>query len=269
MADMLEKIIAVKRVEVARASAATPLELVRQAALATPRPRNFYQAVASPNATRSINLIAEIKRRSPSAGLIRQDFDVVELAKAYESAGAQAISVLTDAQFFGGELSFLTQAKRATNLPVLRKDFIIDRYQVYEARAAGADAVLLIAEALPIGTLLDLLILATELHMATLLEVHNADSLLQVRSAIGFPQAHFTLLGINNRDLATMRTDLGTTARLMGLVDEGVPVVAESGIRTRADVERMIRLGVSGLLIGETFMRAPDVAAKVRELMEG
>lgn len=267
MTDVLRHILDVKRGEVDAARRATPIEKVKDAALAAPRPRNFYKAVTSPNPARQINLIAEIKRQSPSAGLIRGDFDVPTLAKTYEAAGAQALSVLTDREFFGGELGYLSAAKAACSLPVLRKDFIIDPYQVYEARAAGADAVLLIAEALPIGMLLDLLILATELHMGTLLEVHSADTLMQVRSAPGFPQANFTVLGINNRDLATMTTDLGTTARLMSLLDEGTPVVAESGLRTRADVQRMIRLGVKALLIGETFMRSDDVAAKVSELM--
>ncbi|MDD4888551.1 MAG: indole-3-glycerol phosphate synthase TrpC [Phycisphaerae bacterium] len=269
MADILKQIIAAKRAELADARAAAPLEKVREDALASPQPRNFFRALTSPNPARKINLIAEIKRRSPSAGLIRPDFDVEKLAKTYESAGAQALSVLTDRTFFGGELSFLAQARAAVSLPVLRKDFIIDAYQVYEARAAGADAILLIAEALPIGQLLDLLILSTELHMSTLIEVHDAESLMQVRSVPGFPQEHFALLGINNRNLKTMTTDLGTTARLMSLLDDGTPVVAESGIRTRADVERMIRVGVAALLIGETFMRSDDVASKVRELMDG
>ena len=268
MADVLKKIIRAKRDELADLRKATPLEQVKEHALAAPRPRNFFKALTQPNEKRKINLIAEIKRRSPSAGLIRQDFDVEQLARTYESAGAQAISVLTDKLFFDGRLSYLSQVKQAVSLPVLRKDFIIDEYQVYEARAAGADAVLLIAEALPVGTLLDLLILATELHMATLIEVHNAESLMLIRSVFGFPQEHFSLLGINNRDLATMTTDLATTARLMSLLEEHVPVVAESGIKTRADVERMIRFGVTAVLIGETFMRAADVAGEVRKLMD-
>jgi indole-3-glycerol phosphate synthase len=268
MADVLKRILAAKRAEVEAARLRVPLEAVREQALAQDRPRNFFKALTTPNPKRKINLIAEIKKRSPSAGLIRPAFDVAELARTYESAGAQALSVLTDEPFFGGKLEYLAVAKQSAGLPVLRKDFLIDAYQVYEARSAGADAVLLIAEALPIGTLLDLLILATELHMSTLIEVHSAESLMQVRSVVGFPQEHFSLLGINNRDLATMTTDLATTARLMSLLEDNVPVVAESGIRTRADVERMIRFGVTALLIGETFMRADDVGGEVRKLMD-
>ncbi len=267
--DVLDQILRTKRREVDELRRRTPLERVKAEALAGPRPRNFYRALVQPHPTRGINLIAEIKKASPSAGLIRADFDPVALARTYASAGAQALSVLTDGPYFQGELEFLTRIRAAVNLPLLRKDFIVDEYQLYQSRAAGADAVLLIAEALPVGRLLDLLILATELHLSTLIEVHSADSLMQLRSVPGFPQEHYAILGINNRDLRSMTVDLSTTARLMSLLDDGTPVVAESGIRTRDDVRRMIALGVRAVLIGETFMRADDVGAKVAELMDG
>ncbi len=268
MADILAEIVGHKRTEVAAARAAVPLDEMKQRAADSPQPRNFYQAITAPNPQRGINLIAEIKKASPSAGLIRADFDPVALANTYAAAGAQALSVLTDSKYFQGELAFLSAVKQAVDLPVLRKDFIIDAYQVYEARAAGADAILLIAECLPLGTLMDLLICATEQRLSCLLEVHDAESLMRIRSIPGFPQEHFAILGINNRDLKTMTTDVGHTGRLLSLLDEGTPVVAESGFKTRDDVRRMVALGISALLIGETFMRADDVGAKVLELMD-
>jgi indole-3-glycerol phosphate synthase len=157
--------------------------------------------------------------------------------------------------------------RRAVDLPVLRKDFIIDPYQVYESRAAGADAVLLIAAALPVGELADLMILATELRMTVLVEVHDADELMQVRSMIGFPHAAYGLLGINNRDLTTFKVDLNTTIRLAELAGEGVPIVSESGIKTRSDVARLAGAGVRAVLVGETLMRAGDVSAEIERLL--
>ncbi|MCG3181679.1 MAG: Indole-3-glycerol phosphate synthase [Phycisphaerae bacterium] len=269
MGDVLGEIIAHKRTEVQAARATCPLADMKARAADSPQPRNFYQAVTAPNPARRINLIAEIKKASPSAGLIRPDFDPAALARIYAGAGAQALSVLTDAKYFQGRLEFLADVRAAVDLPLLRKDFIIDPYQVYQSRAAGADAILLIAETLPLGELIDLLILATELRLSCLLEVHAAESLMRVRSIPGFPQEHFAILGINNRDLRTMTTDVGHTRRLMSLLDEGTPVVSESGLRTRGDIERMIGAGVTAVLIGETFMRSPDVGAKVRELMDG
>lgn len=269
MSDVLAEIIRHKRDEVAAARADVPLEEMKRRAADSPRPRNWYQAVTARNRARGVNLIAEIKKASPSAGLIREDFDPVALARIYADAGAAALSVLTDEKYFQGRLEFLSAVKDAVELPVLRKDFIIDEYQVYQSRAAGADAVLLIAEALPLGTLMDLLICATEQKLSCLLEVHDAESLMRIRSIPGFPQEHFAILGINNRNLKTMTTDIGHTPRLMSLLDEGTPVVAESGIRTHDDVRRLAAAGVRALLIGETFMRADDVGAKVRELMDG
>jgi indole-3-glycerol phosphate synthase len=269
MSDILREIIEHKRGEVRADRARVPLAEMKARAADADRPRNFFRAVTAPNPTRKINLIAEIKKASPSAGLIRDDFDPVALAHIYDEAGAQAISVLTDERYFQGRLEFLARVRQAVDLPLLRKDFIIDEYQVYESRAAGADAILLIAEALPVGQLIDLLILSTELNLSCLLEVHEAESVMRLRSLPGFPRKHFAVLGINNRDLRTMRTDINHTRRMMSLLEDEMPVVSESGIGTRADVEQMIAMGCAALLIGETFMRSEDVAAKVHELMNG
>jgi indole-3-glycerol phosphate synthase len=182
--------------------------------------------------------------------------------------------VLTDEQYFQGSLDYLRAVRAAVDLPLLRKDFIIDASQVYEARAAGADAILLIAAALPVGQLMDLMILATELRMSVLVEVHGADELMQVRSMIGFPHRAYSLLGINNRDLTTFKVDINTTIRLAELAcDERTihsadcPLVSESGIKTRADVERLAAAGVKAVLVGETLIRAGDIGAAVEELL--
>ena len=230
-----------------------------------PRCRNFYKAVATPN-SRGINVIAEVKKASPSAGLIREDFDPVTIAQTYEKCGADAISVLTDEKYFQGRLEYIDQIRRVVDLPVMRKDFLVDIWQVYESRAAGADAILLIAEALKPGELMDLMIAAAELTLTVLLEVHQADSLLAVRSLIGFPKKGYSILGINNRDLTTMKVDLNTTSRLAGLLDDEGQFVAESGIKTRADVEKLKSFGAKAVLIGQTLCEHPDIEEKFVEL---
>ncbi len=189
------------------------------------------------------------------------------IAQTYEKCGASAISVLTDDKYFQGRLEYIDQVHRAVNLPVMRKDFIIDVWQVYEARAAGADAILLIADALPPGELIDLMVAAAELTLTVLLEVHQADSLMTVRSLIGFPEKGYSILGINNRDLTTMQVDLNTTGRLAGLLDDTAELVAESGIRTRADVEKLMSVGVKAVLIGQTLCEQPDIEVKFVELV--
>ena len=267
MNGILAKIIEHKRAEVAAAKVRTPLETLKAQATSLPRCRNFYKAMASPN-RRGLNVIAEIKRASPSAGLIRADFDPQQLARTYEHCGAEAISVLTDEKFFDGRLEYLSLAKQAVSLPVLRKDFIIDAYQIYEARAAGADAVLLIAEALVPGLLMDLMILANSLTLTVLLEVHGLDTLLQVRRMVGFPQDRYSLLGINNRDLDTMQVDLSHSVRMSEFIDNKSELISESGIRQRSDVERLIKAGFNGVLIGETLMRSDDIEARFTELFE-
>jgi indole-3-glycerol phosphate synthase len=266
VSNILDIIVADKRTEVDAARHARPIEELTAACADLPRPRNFYSAVAGGDPDAPLRLIAEIKQRSPSGGELRPDLDPAAIAHIYHDAGAAAISVLTDERYFGGRLQRLQTVRDAVPLPVLRKDFIIDEYQIYESRAAGADAILLIAEILDDRQILDYLILAHELGLTVLLEVHEADSLLRVRSAIGFPHERFSLLGINNRDLKTQTVDLNTTCRLAPLVDERLPLVAESGVRTRADVLKLQQAGVRAVLVGETFMRAEDIGAKVREL---
>ena len=265
MANILDHILADKRVEVQRRKQQVPLEALRDRCEGLGKCRNFYKAVTKGN-RRGLNVIAEVKKASPSAGLIREDFDPVAIATIYEQCGADAISVLTDEKYFQGRLDYLTAVKEAVSLPVLRKDFIVDEYQVYESLVAGADAILLIAEALTQSLLMDLLILANRLTMTVLIEVHDADSLLQVRSMIGFPQKHYSVLGINNRDLTTMQVDFNTTGRLAELVDNRKELIAESGIKTREDVRKLIRLGVGGVLIGQTLCASASIEEKFKEL---
>ncbi|MGN6626808.1 MAG: indole-3-glycerol phosphate synthase TrpC [Tepidisphaeraceae bacterium] len=267
MQTMLEKIIATKKFEVAERSILHPVEeLKRQIADQAP-PRNFFQAIAKDPVAKPVNVIAEVKKASPSAGLIREDFNPSEIARIYADNGADAISVLTDEKYFLGHLDFLKQVRAAVGLPVLRKDFIIDPYQVYEARAAGADAILLIAECLPTNVMIDLQILATELKMTVLNEVHDMENLIRVRdSVIGFPHRSYSLLGINNRDLRTFKTDLGTTLRMLELVADPTVLVSESGIHTKDHVLKLAKAGVRGVLVGESLMRSDDIGAKMREM---
>lgn len=265
MGNILDQIIADKRVEVAARKEQQPQDLLQDKVQGLKKCRNFYKAVTKKN-VRGVNVIAEVKKASPSAGLIRADFDPAAIAETYERCGADAISVLTDEKYFQGCLAYLTAVKEAVKVPVLRKDFIIDPYQVYEARLAGADAVLLIAEALNPSQLMDLLILANELTLTALIEAHSADSLLQVRSLVGFPQKHYSLLGINNRDLTTMQVDINNTLRLAELVDNKRELVAESGIKTRGDVEKLIRIGIGGVLVGQTLCESERIEDKFAEL---
>jgi indole-3-glycerol phosphate synthase len=265
VANILDTIIADKHIEVQRCREQQPIELVKEKAQGLAKCRNFYSAVTKPN-QRGLNVIAEVKKASPSAGLIRADFDPVRIAKTYERSGADAISVLTDEKYFQGKLEYLTAVKEAVGIPVLRKDFIVDAYQVYEARAAGADAILLIAEALNPAELMDLLILANELTLTALIEVHGADSLLQMRSLVGFPQKNYSVLGINNRDLTTMEVDINNTARLAEFVEDRKELIAESGVKTRQDVEKLIQVGVGGVLIGQTLCESKRIEDKFNEL---
>ena len=263
--NILDKIIADKRLEVERDKAQIPPDEMKERAAGLAKCRNFFKAVTKAN-PRGLNVIAEIKKASPSAGLIRENFDPAEIARIYETCGADAISVLTDEKYFQGKLEYIAQVKEAVGLPILRKDFIIDEYQVYQARAAGADAILLIAEALKPAMLMDLLILASTLTLTTLIEVHGADTLLAVRSMRGFPLEGYSVLGINNRDLTAMTVDINTTGRLAEFVDEKNQLVAESGIKTRADVEKLISIGVGAVLIGQTLCESENIEAKFEEL---
>ena len=262
----LDKIIQHKRLEVSQRKQQVPVERLKDTIAALPRPRNFFNAVTG-RGRYNVNLIAEVKKASPSAGVIRPDFDPVQIAEAYAAAGAAALSVLTDERFFQGKLEYIPAVRNRVSLPVLRKDFVIDPYQVYEARAAGADAVLLIAECLETSEMIDLQILATEINLTCLIEVHDLDNLMRVRDrVIGFPHRSYSLLGINNRDLRTFKTDLGTTLRMAELVEDRSVLVSESGIHTRQDLEKLADAGIRAVLIGESLMRSDDIGGKVAEL---
>jgi indole-3-glycerol phosphate synthase len=263
--DILARIVETKREEMLAAKALLPEPELRRRAADAPPVRNFFTAVTRPEG--ALRVIAEVKKASPSAGVIRPDFDPVAIAKAYEANGAAAISCLTDVKYFQGSLAYLSAIRAAVNLPVLRKDFIVDPYQVWEARAAGADAVLLIAECLTEPVLLDLLILASELHLTVLLEVHDFESLIQVRDHLTFPRAGGVLLGINNRDLRAMKTDPDHTLKLLPEVPDRGLLVSESGIRTPADVAKLRQNGVHRILVGEHLMRQPDPGLALKELM--
>ena len=267
MANILDKIIADKRAEVSYRKSQISLEQLKDKVRTLPRCRNFYKAVIKPN-SRGINVIAEIKKASPSAGVIRIDFDPVAIAKSYKNCGADALSVLTDEKYFQGRLEYIEQIRQVVDLPILRKDFIIDIWQIYESRAAGADAILLIAEVLKPGELMDFMIAAAELTLTVLLEVHQADFLLAVRSMVGFPKKGYSVLGINNRDLETMQVDLNTTSRLAGLLDNKDELVAESGIKTRADVEKLKKVGVKAALVGQVLCESPNIEQKFAELFD-
>jgi len=259
---ILEKIVETKRREVAEAMRTRSMEHLRAAVEKAPPPRDFYGAIAAGG--RDIRLLAEIKKASPSAGLIRPDFDPAAIARTYAECSAAALSVLTDRTYFGGCLSFIEQVKAAVPLPVLRKDFILDAYQVWESRAGGADAILLIAAILTPVQIEAWSRLACTLGMTTLIEVHTSYELDMIRVSIG-PQ-YRALLGINNRDLRTQTTDLDVTERIAAALPPGTPFVSESGIKSRKDVLRLRRAGAAALLIGETFMRSADISAKVREV---
>jgi indole-3-glycerol phosphate synthase len=269
MSDILQQIVATKHQEVAARKISMPVEELKRRIADLPRPRNFFYAVTT-NSGKELNLIAEVKKASPSAGVIRPEFDPVAIARIYQDNGADALSVLTDEKYFQGKLEYIAQIKQKVRLPILRKDFIIDPYQVYEARAAGADAILLIAECLDISQLSDLQILATELNMTCLLEVHDMENLIRVRDhIIGFPMKRYSLLGINNRDLRTFKTDIATTLRMAELVEDRGVLVSESGIHSHEHVKKLAKAGVAAVLVGESLMRSPDIGRAVRQLMTG
>jgi indole-3-glycerol phosphate synthase len=252
MADILEKILAVKRAEIATARSAAPLARLEDAIAAGSPPRDFVGALRAKLAAGRPAVIAEIKKASPSKGVIRADFDPAAIARTYAAHGAACLSVLTDRQFFQGAPEYLRAAREASGLPVLRKDFMIDSYQVHEARAMGADCILLIVAALADAQMAELEAAAIALGMAVLVEVHDAaelDRALRLRTP---------LLGINNRNLRTFETSLDTTLGLLPRIPSGRIVITESGILVRDDVERVRSHGVNAFLVGEAFMRAPD-----------
>jgi indole-3-glycerol phosphate synthase len=255
-APILERILESRRAAIAALKASGAESGLPESVAAAPAPRDFRQALRRTG----VALIAECKERSPSGGLLQRPYDPVRLAQRYAANGAAAISVLTEPEFFGGSLDHLQAVRAAVDVPVLCKDFIIDPIQVLAARAVGADAVLLIVGVLDDGALRDLHALATRLSMQAVVEVHSED---EVDRAL---RADATIIGINNRDLTTMKTDRETTARLRPLVPAGRTVISESGIESRADVEELGRLGVDAVLVGESLLRATKLEAKVREL---
>ena len=258
MTTMLEGIIATKRREVAAARRLMPLAEMEHQAAEAPPVRDFRAALAGPG---PIQLIAEVKKASPSAGVIRADFDPIAIARTYQAHGAACLSVLTDKPYFQGHLSYLARIRASVAIPLLRKDFLIDEYQVVEARMAGADAVLLIAEVLDDEALARLLARARGLGMAALVEFHDEANLERVLAAGA------DLVGVNNRDLRRFVTDLELTLRVRDRIPPEVLVVSESGIRTRRDVERLEAAGVSAILVGETLMRADDIGLAVEQLL--
>ncbi|MEM6330909.1 MAG: indole-3-glycerol phosphate synthase TrpC [Planctomycetota bacterium] len=257
MPTILDKIVATKRAEVAESIAAVSAAELRAAIATAPPPRDFFAALAEPG----VRLIAEVKRASPSAGVIREDFDPVTIAQAYEAHGAACISVLTDGPYFQGHLDYLRDVRSAVGVPCLRKDFILDTHQLLEARAAGADAVLLIAECLTPAELARLHAEAVELGLAPLVELYDRANLPAVLDAGA------TLVGVNNRDLRTFEVDLNHTIELRQHVPDQCLLVAESGIKTHADVQRLAAAGVDAMLVGESLMRQPDIGAAVDALL--
>lgn len=255
---ILDKIVDTKHREVAAARNRSPIHEIEERSLLAPPPRDFHAALLG---APPIRLIAEVKKASPSKGIIRSDFDPVHIAQQYELAGASCLSVLTDRDYFQGSLDYLTAIREHVSLPILRKDFVIDEYQVWEARAAGADAVLLIAECLEASRMNELYRLIRSLGMHALIELYDPNNLDAVL-ATGTP-----LLGINNRNLHNFQVDLGHTLSLKQRIPSNYLVVAESGISSRADAELLEKSGVAAMLVGESLMRQTDIAAAVRSLL--
>jgi len=256
--NILDKIVATKRIEIERARAAAPIEELREKLKDAPPVRDFFAPLAAGG---PIKLIAEVKKASPSKGVIRADFDPVAIALTYEAYGASCLSVLTDPTYFQGSLEYLRQVRQAVSIPVLRKDFMLDSYQLVEARAAGADAILLIAECLDDCNLRKLHNEALELGLSPLVEFYEPANLERVLAAGA------QLIGVNNRDLKTFEVDLGHTIRLRERVPLDCVLVGESGIYTRSDVLRLQEAGVDAMLVGESLMRQADIGAAVDRLL--
>lgn len=255
--SMLAQIISHKRMEVEDRKQEVSLSILKAKLTDMGKTRSFKEAISKPG---GINLIAEIKKASPSRGALSDDFDPVELARVYEENGAAAISVLTDEKFFQGNVHFLPEIRRATGIPLLRKDFIIDEYQIYESRISGADAILLIASVLSREEINTFLSLGRDLSLDCLVEVHREEELGKVLNTPA------EIIGINNRNLETFHVDLSTTAHLKRLIPRDRIVVSASGIRSREDVERLAEQGIDAILVGESLLRSRDIRKKMEEL---
>ncbi len=279
----LKEIVAKKKERIVLAKAVLPEDQIKQKLAGLPATRPFIEAI---NKSKNISLIAEIKKQSPSAGIIRDNFNHLDIAKAYQEAGAQAISVLTEEDFFAGSLAYLAEIKSLVNLPLLRKDFILEPYQVYESRFYGADAILLIAELLSKDVLSEMIALADSLGLDCLVEAHDEKELKKLLSLKVLPLESTIVelspkargkaktgkyvefcLGINNRDLATLETDLKTTERLYPLVPKDRVVVVESGLKTYQDILFLKILGVNAVLVGESILKTPDLQAGIQNIM--
>ena len=255
---ILDTIVAHKRIELEDDKQRMPLDTLKRKIRDLPPTRDFRAALSVPN---SIHLIAEVKKKSPSKGIIREDFDPVRIARTYAENGASAISILTDREFFAGELAYLSAIREAVTLPLLRKDFTIDPYHIYQARLAGADAVLLIVSILTLAQLREFTEMAQSLGLASLVEVHT-EAELELALAGGAE-----VVGVNNRDLKTFHTDIATTFHLRDSIPTDKVVVSESGINAHNDVMKLKEAGINAILVGESLMRSPDIGDKVRELL--
>ena len=255
---ILDTIIAHKQKELQIEEEQVPFTRLKSKLANLPPTKDFRAAIAQSG---NINLIAEVKKKSPSKGIIREDFDPIQIAETYAKNGAAAISVLTDVRFFDGHLDYLSSIRQVVDVPLLRKDFTIDPYHIYQARVAGADAILLIVAALTKDQLREFMDIAESLSLASLVEVHT-DTELEIALDVGAE-----IVGINNRDLRTFHTDLATTFSLQEFLPTGKVVVSESGIYTRADVESLREAGVDAILVGESLMRSPDIGEQVRKLI--
>ena len=259
---ILDEIISYKKKELEARKAEIPVGIISSAIWNLPLPLNFKEALL-PSSDGRIRVIAEVKKASPSKGVIREDFDHLEIAKTYERNGASALSVLTDSHFFQGSIDYLSEIRQMVSLPLLRKDFVFDEYQIFEARGYGADAVLLIAAVLDDKELCDFVKLSLDLGMAPLVEVHDE---IELERAL---KANAELIGINNRNLQTFKMDINTTVRLMNSIPEDKIVVSESGINTKEDIKLLKDEGVDAFLIGEALMREADIGKKLREFVYG
>ncbi|MBM3579433.1 MAG: indole-3-glycerol phosphate synthase TrpC [Alphaproteobacteria bacterium] len=262
MRNILEEIKQYKLIEVRNHKKVLPVsEICKQLKCQENKPKDFLSVLKDKSDSKEIGLICEIKRSSPSHGIIRQDFNHIEIAKAYETAGATCISVLTDEKYFAGRNEYLTEVRAVTSLPILRKDFMVDTYQIYEARMLGADCILLIVAMLPDDKLAELEQCALDLGLSVLIEVHDEEE-LQRASCL-----KSRLLGINNRDLKTLKTDLETSLFLSEKVPTDYVLVSESGIKNSVDIELLQQAGINCFLIGEHFMRQPDITKAVQDIL--